>query len=1339
MAIKNSQEFEVVLRVRDETTDHYKRAEKYAKDYANTVGSVNVSLMGSFQNLAIAITGVNQALEIAGKMYRAISTPIRDAVNAFREQDKAENRLITTLKSLNSYNETTLKYFKDYATQLQNTTSLTDDMVLKFVSLAKQSGISNERTKQLIEASAGLATVMDGDVSSAFRDLLGQYTGVTGRASKYVDGLKELNEQQLRAGKGVELVAAKFSRFAKDEVESLDGRLNQLHKTWEDLYETFGGIISRFVDLPGRITQLTNMLHILNEAIQNSEKYFNKLKAAIEAVDWQKIAQGVAIAVGAIAAFSLASFTAEIYLAIKAIGGFNAALSAMGGLRVVLQQMIAAMNVGPLLQFAKVQGLIALKFMATAVALGFVVSAIDILIRNYDRLDKVARIVGNSFLVIFNKMFQGLVFLDAKWQDFLLNIMIGLNKVGSISDKLLDEQYKRAQSSGQMRIDLLMKQISLVDKISKDSEGIDFGIAGEGMKLFKSLMSDGNKELDTMLKNVESVNDPMKDLNALSKEQLALMRQIKLENADIGTNIANVFSDEIEKQAELLAQTLRHIEARKEELKIAGMLTPEIEAALAKQAELQRKLSEKMILSIEFEIAKQNANPIAAGIGDAFARGANAMLPILSKGIDYFNNAFAGVLGFELSKLSQEDVLGIATSLTKLTGSLQGFFEESNALFGRGLVEGASLVTKGINAAFGTNIPEMSQGMKDGIVEGARMLGKTMGAVFSLAYDVAAKLFDPEWINSIGDKLNNFIAKLPEALSKAWEGLSRAFAKFIEKLPEVVEKLISIVSKAIASSVPSIVGSIDGIFAAINTLVDGLPYLFTQILDGAINVAEKILDNLPETIEKMFSAAGKITAYLISKLPEIMEKLFASLPDIIESIIVGIFDSMGSIVAALIDLIAGGGMERIIGAFLRMIPRLVVAFVNGVIRGLSAFFANIWKGVQIPDSLADLPNNIAEGAKSLGKDISREASQLFKVANLEEAFGGIDPSKSFKESIDGINNSLRRNILGLWDYLKKAWRWIDEKIIQPMIKAIYAVWTWINDTIIQPMLEGIRVVWTWVSDYIVTPLTEGLQVVWRWVYDYVVLGLANSLRNAWGTVIGFFQNVFKEKISEAFAGVIAFFRTELFGRISSAFAPLMSFLGKFNFSGAFSSIKNYLNKFSFPTIRTPGWLQGFIDAIAKLFKTPGWVKDLQKLNIGGSGGGGGGGGGAVGKVLSAANPANWSQGGMVTPLYAAEGMMVNWQPKGRDTVPAMLEPKEFVVNRRSTAANRGLLETINRAGGRKVTANSTGVTIGSVVINARTNLEPEAIRREILPELEKQIKRKSQDGKFVIAASGVRS
>lgn len=63
-----------------------------------------------------------------------------------------------------------------------------------------------------------------------------------------------------------------------------------------------------------------------------------------------------------------------------------------------------------------------------------------------------------------------------------------------------------------------------------------------------------------------------------------------------------------------------------------------------------------------------------------------------------------------------------------------------------------------------------------------------------------------------------------------------------------------------------------------------------------------------------------------------------------------------------------------------------------------------------------------------------------------------------------------------------------------------------------------------------------------------------------------------------------------------------------------------------------------------------------------------------GAGLGGAPAVGKARGGII---YASEGTMVNFQPKGTDTVPAMLTPGEFVVNRKATQKNLGLLKRIN--------------------------------------------------------------
>ena len=72
-----------------------------------------------------------------------------------------------------------------------------------------------------------------------------------------------------------------------------------------------------------------------------------------------------------------------------------------------------------------------------------------------------------------------------------------------------------------------------------------------------------------------------------------------------------------------------------------------------------------------------------------------------------------------------------------------------------------------------------------------------------------------------------------------------------------------------------------------------------------------------------------------------------------------------------------------------------------------------------------------------------------------------------------------------------------------------------------------------------------------------------------------------------------------------------------------------------------------------------------------------------------ANAQGNAKGGLI---YASEGMLVNFKPKGPDVIPAMLADGEYVINAKSTSENLDLLEAINS--GEKIQYASKGGKVG---------------------------------------------
>jgi len=102
-----------------------------------------------------------------------------------------------------------------------------------------------------------------------------------------------------------------------------------------------------------------------------------------------------------------------------------------------------------------------------------------------------------------------------------------------------------------------------------------------------------------------------------------------------------------------------------------------------------------------------------------------------------------------------------------------------------------------------------------------------------------------------------------------------------------------------------------------------------------------------------------------------------------------------------------------------------------------------------------------------------------------------------------------------------------------------------------------------------------------------------------------------------------------------------------------------------------------------------------------------------------------SGGGVV---YASKGQSINFQPKGTDTVPAMLTPGEFVVNRAATQQNLPLLKSINsgEAGGYQKGGSVRYYKRGGLIVGRQLSGARDPFTDS--PELQKNIKERQSFG-----------
>jgi len=100
--------------------------------------------------------------------------------------------------------------------------------------------------------------------------------------------------------------------------------------------------------------------------------------------------------------------------------------------------------------------------------------------------------------------------------------------------------------------------------------------------------------------------------------------------------------------------------------------------------------------------------------------------------------------------------------------------------------------------------------------------------------------------------------------------------------------------------------------------------------------------------------------------------------------------------------------------------------------------------------------------------------------------------------------------------------------------------------------------------------------------------------------------------------------------------------------------------------------------------------------------------------------------------FAAGGFV----PNGTDTVPAMLTPGEFVLNKGAVSSlGASAVASLNKG---QLPNGDTTITM-NLTVNTTEPVTDSYVRTRLMPKIKDELKRASLDGAFIVAASGVRT
>ena len=594
---------------------------------------------------------------------------------------------------------------------------------------------------------------------------------------------------------------------------------------------------------------------------------------------------------------------------------------------------------------------------------------------------------------------------------------------------------------------------------------------------------------------------------------------------------------------------------------------------------------------------------------------------------------------------------------------------------------------------------------------------------------------------------------IAESASTLIGGLSSAMSIYLS-----IPKLLNAFLESLLNFPTEFMNSLSGI-------LDKIPQIFTNFVPMIIDAFSMLLDFPGKMIDAIFEGLSKMFE------GDFMERLGRMAVKLLEFIFIRFWIYAIKIIA---------GIVKAAASFIKNIPKMLKDFVRGFVIGMKEAINDLAKTLGM-GKIFKIPMPDTKKLKEMGEKFANSAQQMFSVTDIE-------PKKMGTNMMDKINaaiDSFGKKSFDIWkwitDKLWGLWTWVRDKILMPFYGALKEAWLWVYDTILYPIISGLKDAWMWIYNKIIEPLISGIKGVanffakiftgfinslvpvikfietifagvinaFKGIIDGIALvfsnifniiktvidGVIGAVSGIFGAVISAFEGVFKfaetifNGIVNTFSAVFSIF-TPIVDGIKSALMALGNFLSPIMsvFSSMTSSIGDAFSAINFSKFGEDigNAFKKILDPLLDAFKGIGngvidMINGLKipKLQF---------------KVEYIGTIKLWDEIDLIPgdiQRFATGGMAM-----GTDTIPAMLTPGEFIVNRDATAKNIDLLRNIN-AGREPITAGG-GTTNFNITINAKTYLDQDAIKREILPTIERELKRKSLDGSFIIAASGIR-
>jgi regulator of replication initiation timing len=215
------------------------RVDDFSQNATKSSDRVNKSLGG--------ITGTIAKVGLAYQGFRTIWADFRgffgDMIQAANEAEGSQIKLRQALKSTGQYTEEMFNDLVNYATELQRSTGISDDMTVSTMGMLTAMGLTGENLKRATVLAQDLSITMDTDMRSSARVMADAFNGQTGMLGRYIKGLDEADIKQRGAISIIEQLERAVGGQARAFGQEAPGAMKRYSENLGDLKEVVGATL----------------------------------------------------------------------------------------------------------------------------------------------------------------------------------------------------------------------------------------------------------------------------------------------------------------------------------------------------------------------------------------------------------------------------------------------------------------------------------------------------------------------------------------------------------------------------------------------------------------------------------------------------------------------------------------------------------------------------------------------------------------------------------------------------------------------------------------------------------------------------------------------------------------------------------------------------------------------------------------------------------------------------------------------------------------------------------------------------------------------------------------